>query len=293
MRLLLIRHGDPDYRHDALTEKGRREAELLSRIAPELDLGECYVSPMGRAQETASYSLKATHKSGKTVNWLMEFITDLDLNAHPEFREAYGDDTPLMKDIDPQRLLNHTYLSYTNLLHPEKLRAFLPKEDGKLPKYAPRIIWDMLPSYYVKHPELADAKKWRDTELAKAGNVVEAYDYVTGHFDEMLADHGYERDGEVYHVKKSNHDTVTCFCHLGVSCVLLSHLWNISPFTLWMNLGMAPSSVTELVTEERQEGLAFFRGLRIGDQSHLTMGGEKPSFMARFCEEYSNKEQRH
>ena len=35
MKLLLIRHGDPDYVHDDLTEIGKREAELLSgRIAP-------------------------------------------------------------------------------------------------------------------------------------------------------------------------------------------------------------------------------------------------------------------
>ena len=31
MRILLIRHGDPDYEHDTLTEKGRREAELLAK----------------------------------------------------------------------------------------------------------------------------------------------------------------------------------------------------------------------------------------------------------------------
>ena len=30
MRLLIVRHGDPDYEHDTLTEKGWREAELLS-----------------------------------------------------------------------------------------------------------------------------------------------------------------------------------------------------------------------------------------------------------------------
>ena len=30
MRLILIRHGDPDYEHDTLTSKGRREAALLA-----------------------------------------------------------------------------------------------------------------------------------------------------------------------------------------------------------------------------------------------------------------------
>ena len=30
MRILFIRHGDPDYARDSLTEKGRREARLLA-----------------------------------------------------------------------------------------------------------------------------------------------------------------------------------------------------------------------------------------------------------------------
>lgn len=58
MKILIIRHGDPDYAIDSLTEKGRREAELLSeRIAP-LDVKAYYVSPLGRARDTAAYTLK-------------------------------------------------------------------------------------------------------------------------------------------------------------------------------------------------------------------------------------------
>ena len=35
MKILLIRHGDPDYTIDSLTEKGQKEAQLLAeRIAP-------------------------------------------------------------------------------------------------------------------------------------------------------------------------------------------------------------------------------------------------------------------
>ena len=35
MKLLLIRHGDPDYENDCLTPVGQREAEALAeRIAP-------------------------------------------------------------------------------------------------------------------------------------------------------------------------------------------------------------------------------------------------------------------
>ena len=41
MRILLIRHGEPDYTTDTLTPTGRREAELLSQepraYAPEME----------------------------------------------------------------------------------------------------------------------------------------------------------------------------------------------------------------------------------------------------------------
>ena len=32
MRLIFIRHGDPDYKNDDVTEKGKREVELLTKI---------------------------------------------------------------------------------------------------------------------------------------------------------------------------------------------------------------------------------------------------------------------
>ena len=58
MKIMIIRHGDPDYSIDSLTEKGWREAEMLSeRIAP-LVVKQYYVSPLGRARDTASFTLK-------------------------------------------------------------------------------------------------------------------------------------------------------------------------------------------------------------------------------------------
>ena len=51
--------------------------------------------------------------------------------------------------------------------------------------------------------------------------------------------------------------------------------------------------MTEVVTEEREKGIAMFRSLRMGDISHLAVAKEQPSFSARFCEIYDNQEQRH
>lgn len=73
MKILIIRHGDPDYEIDSLTEKGWHEAELLSeRIAP-LDVKAYYVSPLGRAQDTASLTLKKAGRAAETLLWLREY----------------------------------------------------------------------------------------------------------------------------------------------------------------------------------------------------------------------------
>lgn len=47
MKLLIVRHGDPDYTIDSLTEKGWKEAEYLSEKLSKLDIKDFYVSPLG------------------------------------------------------------------------------------------------------------------------------------------------------------------------------------------------------------------------------------------------------
>ncbi len=73
MRLLFIRHGDPDYVNDSLTEKGMREAALLSDRIAKTHIDEYYVSPLGRARETARPSLEKVGKEAVTLDWLREF----------------------------------------------------------------------------------------------------------------------------------------------------------------------------------------------------------------------------
>lgn len=253
MRILLIRHGDPDYVHDSLTPEGKKEAEALAAIAPSLHVGTCYVSPLGRAQLTASYTLKKLGLRAETKDWLQEFPVRVDVENSRTLKEAYT-----REHMTP---------------------------DGK---YEKRIAWDMVPAYLGAHPEYRDPDRWRDSEVARMSDLIPLYDSVCASFDDLLASHGYERKGALYLAKKPNRETVTLFCHFGVSCVLLSHLFNMSPFVLWHSLCMAPASVTELFTEERQEGIACFRASRIGDISHLLMAGLTPSFSARFCECYTD-----
>lgn len=117
--------------------------------------------------------------------------------------------------------------------------------------------------------------------------------WVWDGLDELLARHGYRREGEYYRAEQPNEDTVVLFCHFGVTCVLLSHLLGISPMPLWQGTCSLPTSVTILNTEERREGIASFRMTAFGDTSHLYAAGREPSFSGRFCETYENWEQRH
>lgn len=257
MRILMIRHGDPDYEHDSLTETGKREAALLAETAGSLKLGDCFVSPLGRAAETASYTLKKLGLSAVTLDWLQEFPAKLDINDSEELQRAYPN----------------------------------TRKEGA--RYAPRIVWDMMPSYYLNHPEYLDRNGWRTSEVARRSDIVSVYDDVTESFDRLLAGYGYVREGMYYRAQKAHTDTVTFFCHFGLICVLLSHLMNVSPFALWHGLVLAPTSVTETITEEREQGIAVFRSQRLGDVHHLLAAGTGPSFAARFCETYDNMEQRH
>ena len=67
MRLIFIRHGEPDYEHDSLTEKGWREAKLLAARTKDWHVDDFYVSPLGRAQDTASFTLKAHGKTAEII----------------------------------------------------------------------------------------------------------------------------------------------------------------------------------------------------------------------------------
>lgn len=73
MKLIIIRHGDPDYSLDSLTERGWKEAELLSDRIMNMDVKEFYLSPLGRAKDTASFTLKKMNRKATVLPWLREF----------------------------------------------------------------------------------------------------------------------------------------------------------------------------------------------------------------------------
>lgn len=234
MKLIIVRHGDPDYEIDSLTEKGWREAELLSDRLSKMDIDYMYCSPLGRAKDTAKATLKRMNREAVELTWLHEF-------------------------------------------------------EGKVRKGLKiTSAWDRLPKEWSTNADYYDREKWRQTKLMKTMNVNSEYDKVCSGIDELLKKHGYEHEGGYYRVTNSNHDTVVLFCHFAVECVILSHIFSCSPMVLWHNFVALPTSVTTLITEEREKGIAVFRCQQFGDISHLYAGNEEPAFAARFCECYDD-----
>lgn len=242
MKILIVRHGDPDYSIDSLTEKGWKEAEYLSERLTKMNIKKFYVSPLGRAQDTASFTLKKLNRTAEVCEWLREFDAPID---RPDFKE------------------------------------------GK------KNTWDWLPQDWMKEECFFDAEEWHTQEIMQAGNVKKEYDWVIRNLDAVLENHGYKREGKCYRAVKANNDTICFVCHFGLESVLLSHLMNVSPMITWHHTCAAPTSVTTLVTEERREGIAVFRMSAFGDISHLYANDEPPAFAARFCECYTNEEERH
>jgi len=242
MKLVIIRHGDPDYVHDSLTEQGFIEAELLSEKVKKMNVAAFYCSPLGRAKATAKPCLEKMRRDAEILDWLREFP---------------------------------------------------PQISGKEGDTEKSCAWDWLPSAWCAEPDFFDKDKWMNVPIFAEAGVPEAYKYVCDGLDKLLAKHGYVREGSFYRAEKPNEDTVVLFCHFGLECVLLSHILNVSPMILWHGTCAAPTSVTTLVTEERREGISYFRMGSFGDTSHLYIKGVEPSFAARFCETYYRMDQRH
>ena len=73
MKLIIVRHAEPDYSIDGLTEKGKLEAELLSKRLTKLLPDAFYCSTMGRARRTIEPTLAALGMEAEYCDWLREF----------------------------------------------------------------------------------------------------------------------------------------------------------------------------------------------------------------------------
>ena len=239
MKLILVRHAEPNYVTDSLTEKGKWEAELLSRRLCRLqDVTAFYVSPLGRARDTAAYTLNKLGRTAQVLPWLAEFRA---------------------RCIDV--------------------------ETGEK-----RIPWDFKPRLWKDREKLRSFERWAEDELVCNGDTQAVWQETQQGVDDLLASHGYHRDGGVYLCENNKPDTIVVFCHFALLTAIIAHLTRISPMNLWQGFSAQPSSVTTLVTEERVKGEVVFRCMQFGDIGHLYAGGERHSTAGLYPECYTGRD---
>ncbi|MBQ8136435.1 MAG: histidine phosphatase family protein [Clostridia bacterium] len=86
MRIVFVRHGEPDYEKDCLTETGRRQAEAAAERLSGEGIQEIYASPMGRAAETAACTANKLGIPVQTLDFMHEISwggPGIDYAGHP------------------------------------------------------------------------------------------------------------------------------------------------------------------------------------------------------------------
>lgn len=81
MLLYIIRHGEPDYEHDCLTETGKKQAEALAARLAVNGLDRIYSSPLGRARMTAEPTAKRLGLPIQIEDWASEAVAAEDFGV--------------------------------------------------------------------------------------------------------------------------------------------------------------------------------------------------------------------
>lgn len=258
MRLIFIRHGEPDYKTDTLDEKGRREAEALAKRTAHWDVDAIFCSPLGRARQTAEPTLRALHKSAAVYDWLQEFNFPI--------RDPLTGEVHCPWDLMPQYFTGDPML--------------LDKD-----------AWVHAP-LYRDIPEMET--RWNEVRTG-LDSILARYGYTRcGLYYQFAEPDGSILPAEIsdlqlhgtkdYEVRDADDEkTIVFFCHLGVTCVMLAYLLGVSPVLLWHGTCIPTTGVTIVNAEKRLHNASFFRIQALGDCSHLLAAGEPLSGFASFA----------
>lgn len=83
MLLYIIRHGDPIYETDSLTERGKMQAEAVGKRIADSKIDRVFSSPMGRAKMTAEPACRLLGVDYTVEDWTHE-IEDERLTPYPD-----------------------------------------------------------------------------------------------------------------------------------------------------------------------------------------------------------------
>lgn len=126
MKIVIIRHAEPNYEKNSLTEKGFLEAKILGKYYNSSMFDEVYSSSLPRALLTAEAVIKK-EKPINVVDWLIEFY-------HPVTLEDGSRHTNW--DFTPSYIKKHPEI----LRDPDYLEAYLPFKSEKMKEKYDAVI---------------------------------------------------------------------------------------------------------------------------------------------------------
>ena len=72
MRIIFVRHGEPNYEKDCLTETGKKQAAAAAKRLEREGIEEIYASPQGRAAQTAAFTAERLGLPVQTLAYMHE-----------------------------------------------------------------------------------------------------------------------------------------------------------------------------------------------------------------------------
>lgn len=219
MNLYLVRHAEPDYENDTITEEGHQQAAAVGSWFSDIPVDEIYHSSMGRAGITAGYIAKEKGLTAQPVDWAREL--------------AWGK-TQYLGDV----------------------RVSM----------SPWSVKDRVIQSEHRYPQ---GEEWRNVPDLADGILTASYDQHCKDLDTFLAEHGYQREGQLYKAVEPNDKTVVLVCHGGVISALISHLANI-PFMQYIShMGSDLTAVTKACLRGEAGAIEPAQLIYVNSQIHL------------------------
>ena len=110
MLLYIVRHADPIYETDSLTDRGKLQAKAVAKRLQKSSIERIFSSPLGRAKETADYTCKLLGIEKSIEDWTREVnINKMESEAIfvKENGEAFLERLGYRKENAAYRILNN------------------------------------------------------------------------------------------------------------------------------------------------------------------------------------------
>ena len=284
MVLYIIRHADPDYEKGTITPKGHKEAQALAGIMDRLQPTHLYSSPLGRARDTASYTVKATSLPLGIEDWTREiegytvaqeepYGLHMVWDYHPQHIKALQQD----KAADGQGLTQEDWLTtypYQPIGYDQVINAVAENSDKFLARHGMVREGHV---YRIEESGFGGLGIGESGTDRSAGASLKARTRASGQKNQQPTSHAsFNPNVTAPGTLRVRSQKIAVFCHGGFGLTWLAHLLQI-PFPLvYSNFYLWPSSVTTILFDERVPGTATPRCIGLGDISHLAVAGLPP-----------------